>query len=377
MVPEGLVLLLTVAFAVSVVRLGRRNVLVQELPAVETLARIDVLCFDKTGTITTWDLTVGELVRLGGAREDGSEDVKAALGAVARADPAPNATMRAISTEWAPPDGWTVSDRVPFSSARKWSAATFDGHGTWLLGAPEVLLGASTGASAPQSAALNETDILRRAEIYATAGRRVVLLAAAKGTVSDHEVPALTPAALVVLDERVRDDAAAALLLALAVGVARVPFPFLPRHLTLIGSLTIGIPAFFLALEPNTRRARPGFVPRVLRVATPAGIVAATGTLVAYGLAREVLDVPPDEARTTATLTLAGIGLVLLALVASPLNRLRIAGIGVLAGAFVGILAIPWSREFFAVAVPSAQMFAVIGGVVLVAGGSIVCSSAD
>ncbi len=163
-----------------------------------------------------------------------------------------------------------------------------------------------------------------------------------------------------------------ALLLALAVGVARVPFPFLPRHLTLIGSLTIGIPAFFLALEPNTRRARPGFVLRVLRVATPAGIVAATGTLVAYGLAREVLDVPPDEARTTATLTLAGIGLVLLALVASPLNRLRIAGISVLAGAFVGILAIPWSREFFAVAVPSAQMFAVIGGVVLVAGGSIV-----
>ncbi len=209
MVPEGLVLLLTVAFAVSVVRLGRRNVLVQELPAVETLARIDVLCFDKTGTITTGDLTVGELVRLGGAREDGSEDVKAALGAVARADPAPNATMRAISTEWAPPDGWTVSDRVPFSSARKWSAASFDGHGTWLLGAPEVLLGASTGASAPQSAALNETDILLRAEIYATAGRRVVLLAAAKGTVSDHEVPALTPAALVVLDERVRDDAAA------------------------------------------------------------------------------------------------------------------------------------------------------------------------
>ena len=541
MVPEGLVLLLTVAFAVSVVRLGRRKVLVQELPAVETLARVDVLCFDKTGTITTGDLTVGELVRLDRAGERGTDDVEAALGAVAGADPAPNATLRAIGWAWAPPDGWTASDRVPFSSARKWSAVTFDGRGTWLLGAPEVLLGAAmhhpdaadSRGEAPkhqtaESGGHDEVDILRRAEAYATAGRRVVLLAAAAGTFApDDGAPPLTPAALVVLDERVRGDAADtiayfneqqvqtkvvsgdhprtvgtvaarvgirgagtsvdardlptnpqdladvvernavfgrvvphqkremvdalkerghvvamtgdgvndvlalknadlgvamgggsdaaravaklvlldgrfatmphvvaegrrvianiervatlfltktvyALLLALAVGVAGLPFPFLPRHLTLIGSLTIGIPAFFLALEPNARRARPGFVPRVLRVATPAGIVAAAGTLAAYSLAREALDVAQDEARTAATLTLAGIGLVLLALVARPPNRLRVAGLIVLVGAFVGVLAIPWLRKFFAVAVPSAPMLAVIGGVVLLAGPAIV-----
>src|SRR4029453_8340191 len=78
-----------------------------------------------------------------------------------------------------------------------------------------------------------------------------------------------------------------ATLLALAVGVAQLPFPFLPRHLTIISSLTIGVPAFFLALAPNNRRYQPGFVGRVLRFAVPAGAVAATATFVAYILARD------------------------------------------------------------------------------------------
>ena len=75
------------------------------------------------------------------------------------------------------------------------------------------------------------------------------------------------------------------MLLAIAVGVAHVPFPFLPRHLTLVGSLTIGIPAFFLALAPNDHLARSGFVPRVLRFAVPAGTLAAIVTYAAYALA--------------------------------------------------------------------------------------------
>src|SRR5215218_803771 len=170
MVPEGLVLLVSVAFAVGVVRLGRRRVLVQELPAVETLARVDVLCFDKTGTITAGELAVAELVRLPGA--DGQ--VEPALGALAAADPAPNATLRAIAAAWPPPAGWAAADAVPFSSARKWSAASFDGHGTWLLGAPEVLL-AGAGAGAPDAA------VLRTAESHAARGNRVVLLATAPG----------------------------------------------------------------------------------------------------------------------------------------------------------------------------------------------------
>ena len=140
MVPEGLVLLTSVAFAVGVVRLGRRQVLVRELPAVETLARVDVICFDKTGTITAGDLAVQELVPRDGAA--GEEEAAAALGALAAADPNPNATLRAIGQAFpAPaPGGWRPEAAVPFSSARKWSGASFATRGSFLLGAPEVLL---------------------------------------------------------------------------------------------------------------------------------------------------------------------------------------------------------------------------------------------
>ena len=84
-----------------------------------------------------------------------------------------------------------------------------------------------------------------------------------------------------------------AMLLSLAVGVAGLVFPFLPRHLTLIGALTIGIPSFFLALAPNTDLFRPGFVPRVLRFAIPAGTLAAIATFLGYSLAREEPGVSP------------------------------------------------------------------------------------
>ena len=89
-----------------------------------------------------------------------------------------------------------------------------------------------------------------------------------------------------------------AMLLAIAVGVARLPFPFLPRHLTLVGAVTIGIPAFFLALAPNHRRAQPGFVPRVLKLAIPAGFLAAVGTFTGYAVARSRPDLSLDQART-------------------------------------------------------------------------------
>ena len=92
-----------------------------------------------------------------------------------------------------------------------------------------------------------------------------------------------------------------AMLLAIAVGVARGPTRSCPRHLTIISSFTIGIPAFFLALGPSARRYMPGFVPRVLRFSGRAGLVAATATFVVYAVAREVDDVSLDEARTAAT----------------------------------------------------------------------------
>src|ERR671914_567378 len=200
MVPEGLVLLTSVAFAVGVVRLGRRQVLVRELPAVETLARVDVVGFDKTGTITAGDLAVQELEPADGA----AEEAAAALGALAAADPNPNATLRAIGRAFPAPDGWRPEAAVPFSSARKWSGASFPGHGAFLLGAPEVLL--ATDGAGPRH---GHGTLLRRAEQIAVEGRRVPLLAAPSPPL-DGEVPpsALVPRAMVVIGDQVRGDAA-------------------------------------------------------------------------------------------------------------------------------------------------------------------------
>jgi len=161
MVPEGLVLLTSVAFGVGVVRLAKRRVLVQELPAVEVLARVDVLCIDKTGTLTEGRLVVDEVELLG---EDGVH--RDALAALAAAEPHPNATLLAIREGFPDaPDGWLASSPVPFSSARKWSGADFGTRGTWVLGAPDVLLGSP-----------DDDRHLAKARAHAEAGRRVVLL---------------------------------------------------------------------------------------------------------------------------------------------------------------------------------------------------------
>jgi cation-transporting ATPase E len=161
-----------------------------------------------------------------------------------------------------------------------------------------------------------------------------------------------------------------ATVLALAVGLAGLAFPFLPRHLTLISSLTIGIPGFFLALEPNTRRARPGFVGRTLTFAVPAGLAAATATLVAYQVA-DVANVPQDQARTTAALALAGLGLVVLALAARPLNPLRRLLLAAMAAGFAVVLAVPWLRGFFALDLPPARVALAAAGLVAVLGAAL------
>ena len=112
-----------------------------------------------------------------------------------------------------------------------------------------------------------------------------------------------------------------AMLISLATGVLGFVFPFLPRHLTLIGAVTIGIPSFFLALAPNTDRFRPGFVRRVLRFAIPAGTLASIATLLAYALAREEPGVTLMEAQTTAVMVLTWIGLLVLTILSAPLTR--------------------------------------------------------
>ena len=131
MVPEGLVLLTSLAFGIAAVTLARRQVLVQELPAVEVLARVDVVCLDKTGTLTEGSVAFDRVELLGGSD---AGLVAAALGAIA-AEEAANATLLAIREAHPAPIGWTRVGGVAFSSARRWSATEFAGHGGWWLGA--------------------------------------------------------------------------------------------------------------------------------------------------------------------------------------------------------------------------------------------------
>src|SRR5690348_12602334 len=159
MVPQGLVLLTSVAFGVAAVTLARRQVLVQQLPAVEGLARVDVVCFDKTGTLTDGTIAFDSLIRL-----DDQAPVAAALRALAD-DEGRNATLAAIGQAFPPPQGWARQDAVPFPSARKWSAATFAGYGSWVLGAPELVLPAS------------QDGLLSQAADLAASGQRVLVLA--------------------------------------------------------------------------------------------------------------------------------------------------------------------------------------------------------
>lgn len=210
MIPEGLILLTSIAFAVGVVRLGRHRCLVQELPAIEGLARVDVVCTDKTGTLTEVGMQLSEIRDLGGlSGSNGScpASPPRVLAALAASDPDHNASMAAIAQSTAVngytvPE-WPVTALAPFSSARKWSGASFrtprgeEEH--WVLGAADVL-------AAPETPAAAEAARL------GAQGLRVLLLARASARLDQEDAPgSVRPVALVVLDQKVRADAAATL----------------------------------------------------------------------------------------------------------------------------------------------------------------------
>jgi cation-transporting ATPase E len=153
-----------------------------------------------------------------------------------------------------------------------------------------------------------------------------------------------------------------ATLLAVAAGAALLPYPFLPRHLTIIDTLAIGVPSFFLALAPNRRRYLPGFVGRVLRFAVPAGLIIAAATFSAYALAR-ARGLPLTEQRTAATLVALILSLTVLALLAIPLTWRRIALLVAALAAFVLLFPVPAVRHFYALALPHGA----IGATLLIA----------
>jgi cation-transporting ATPase E len=129
-----------------------------------------------------------------------------------------------------------------------------------------------------------------------------------------------------------------------------VDYPFLPRHLTLLSTLTIGVPAFFLALAPNPERARPHFVRRVMRYAVPGGVVAAAATFAVYLAARGHYTGPSalDAETSAATLTLFLVSLWVLAIIARPYTWWRLALVAAMAVAFLCVLAVPRLQDFFA-----------------------------
>ena len=143
-----------------------------------------------------------------------------------------------------------------------------------------------------------------------------------------------------------------AMLIALGVGVVGLEFPFLPRQLTLIGALTIGIPSFFLALAPNDERARPGFLARVLRFTIPAGSLAAIATFLGYVLAKQEPGISLAEARTAATMVLLYIGFLVLTIIAAPLTTWRLALVWSMPALFGLVMVFPATREFFALYPP-------------------------
>ncbi|GJP27363.1 putative cation-transporting ATPase E [Mycobacterium marinum] len=192
MVPEGLVLMTSIAFAVGVVRLGQRQCLVQELPAIEGLARVDVVCADKTGTLTETGMRVSDVDELIADQHGAVADVLAFLAA---ADTRPNASMQAIAQAFPSPPDWTPTATAPFKSATKWSGISFRDHGNWVIGAPDVLLDSASEAA-------------REAERIGAQGLRILLLGVADVAVDDPCAPGqVTPAALVILEQKVRPDA--------------------------------------------------------------------------------------------------------------------------------------------------------------------------
>lgn len=516
MVPEGLVLLTSVAFAIGVIRLGRKQCLVQELPAIEGLARVDTVCLDKTGTLTEGGMDVTGLRPLDGADED---YVRTVLGALGGSDPRPNASLQAIIDAYPAAEvagDWRCTASLPFSSARKYSGATLvegDGaFGTWLLGAPDVLLAADDPALA-ETTRLNEQ------------GLRVLLLARATRGLDDPSVAeGVTPTALVVLEQRLRPDAADTLryfadqdvrakvisgdnavsvgavaaklglsgatvdarrlpaeregmaealdggtvfgrvtpqqkrdmvgalqsrghtvamtgdgvndvlalkdadigvamgsgseatravaqivllnnsfatlpsvvaegrrvignitrvatlflvktvysvLLAILVVCSQVEYPFLPRHLTLLSTLTIGVPAFFLALAPNKERAQPHFVRRVMRYAIPGGVLAGAATFTTYLVARQHYSGPGalDAETSAATLTLFLISMWVLAIIARPYTWWRVALVATMGLGFVVVLAVPWLQDFFALKLVGVTMPWTAVGIAVVGAG--------
>ena len=533
MVPEGLVLLTSLNFALAAIRLARKNTLVQDLDSVETLARVDCLNLDKTGTITDGGIVYDDFIALPACAS--KRQAMQALYDLANEE-SPNGTGRAVLAGLGK-QGFTGSaqlERVPFSSARKWSAVAFHNEpeagqgGVWYMGAPEVLLAGFAN---------QYPDVLKQVNDYANNGMRVLLIAHAAGEVpADFETdPKLEvgaqPVAIVLCSEHIRDDAEPTLawfreqgvrcrviygdnpvtvgaiagkvkltgdrkpvamdarelpqdvdelarvlenvdvlgrvlpeqkkaivqalhtqkhvvamtgdgvndalaikeadlgiamgnaapatkavaevvlvdskfshlpdvvargrqvmanmervaslfltktvysaLISFGVVLSMIPFPYLPRHISYIGALTIGAPAFLLALAPNTRRYIPGFLRRVFAFSVPCGIATALSVLLSAWFVPKLMGWNVDGSaqyqllwRSMCATVLFVMGLYVLARVATPLNSWRGWLLAAFAAAGVIGMCIPFVAHFFAFQLPGGKGLLALGVQIVIA----------
>lgn len=509
LVPQGLVLLVTMTMAVAIIRLSRNHVVVQELHAVEGLARVDVLCVDKTGTLTTGRFELEEIVSVG----FDLEHLRTGLAAFAASETTPTASTQVLADAVATSTTWIATTHVAFSSARKWSGTSFKDQGTWIIGAPEILLDA---AGTPPD------DPTRQAVGALTSEVKRVLLVAHAETLlgEDATLPfGLEPVGLVVLTEELRSDAAEimeyfaqqhvtvkvisgdnastvsavaqrlrmsgaeqhvdlrlidpgdldevvetntvfgrvlpeqkralvetlqraghtvamtgdgvndipamkradigiamdtatpatksvsqlvlldgrfdrlpyvvaegrrvvanmervsslfvtktvyATIFVLAIGFSGAVFPFLPRHMSLVSELTIGVPAFLLSFRAADQPTRDGYLRRVLRFAVPAGLVAATVTLATYWLVKsEPINATLAEARTASTFALAVIAFWVLYRLIRPADRYDSVLLGGLIAALGLIVVTPVTLDFYALDWPPPTGIAVVAATTL------------
>lgn len=500
MIPQGLVLLVSIAFAASVINLGRQKVLVQELSAVESLARVDTVCFDKTGTLTTGAIKVHSVEKVSATLSNKIiREVFEAIGDVSSKDTILGAIAKAFHRKNKPASHAVV----PFSSERKWSATHVENRGIWILGAPEILL---------QNSGVHGEELLSKASKWSNSGFRVLLLGHTKSQIHNSTLPSdFVPAAFLVLMEEIRRDAHTTLkffkkegvnikiisgdntqtvaAIAAHTGIAvtekpldatRLPnnptslqstmeqynifgrvspqqkrdmikalrknghvvamigdgvndilaikaadlgiamgngahatkdiakivllennfatlpvivaegrqvmaniervanlfitktvfitmlaalaallffqFPFFPRHVTLIDTLTIGIPAFFLALAPNYERYQPGFLRRVLFFVIPTGTLAAFAVLLSIVITRAQSETTPSHILTAAFMTLGIIELGVLGIFSQPLRSWRLALFLTMAGILALSLFLPKSQKFFGFEFPSLEL---------------------
>ena len=192
MIPEGLVLLTSVSFIIGVGRLARKQALVQEMAAIESLARADIICTDKTGTITTGELRVEEILPFGDATIDTVKEIMARLnGAFDDA----NATQTAVDQYFGKKNDWAIRETIPFSSARKYKAASFSDAGDFVVGAPEFLI--------PE-----DKELLDRINRYSKQGYRVLLLGRSTGISAEQgDKGTITPLAAIIISDIIKEDA--------------------------------------------------------------------------------------------------------------------------------------------------------------------------